>query len=62
MSGKVTHPFGGGTYIPGDFWSECARCGFDKRQSELVKEPETELMVCTNCVDEPRDSGIPVKR
>ena len=59
---RITHPFSGGSYIPGDQWKECSRCGFDYRLSELVKEPDTDLLVCSRCLDEPRDSGLPALR
>jgi len=35
-------------YIAGDHWVECARCGFDYRQSHMKRE-WTGVIVCQEC-------------
>lgn len=41
------------SYIPGNHWVCCDRCGFKKRRTEISKEWDG-LMVCTaTCLDPP---------
>ena len=57
------------TYVAGDPWGICDRCGFKKRRSQLRKE-WTNLIVCDPCHD-PRPAelsppnikpeGLPIK-
>jgi len=46
------HPENAG-YIPGDHWTTCQRCGFDRRSSDMAKE-WTGLVVCRDTCWESR--------
>ena len=50
---RITHPYRGGEFKPGDYWTTCDRCGHDYRRSELVLEDWSGLLVCTlrGCLD-----------
>ena len=38
-------------YVPGTYKRTCDRCGFDFLRNELVKEPNTGLLVCRKDLD-----------
>jgi len=38
-------------YVPGTYKTQCTRCGFDTLRSKMLKEPDTNLIVCPDCFD-----------
>jgi len=40
-------------YVPGTYKRECDRCGWDYLRTELVREYDTNLLVCPSCLFEP---------
>lgn len=49
-------------FVSGTRKTECARCGFDYLQSELIKEPVTGYLVCSECFDPKHPQDEPKNR